>query len=185
MAVKKKKVKRGLTIKQKKFAKHYAATGNGSKSAKAAGYSAKTADSIAYEILRKPEIKQAVHEALESSLAKAQLKSDHVVEQLRRIAFSDIGEVYQDNGFLKHPHEMSEEVKAAVQSIESDEIKIGDITRAKVKKLKMLDRTKALEILAKYFGLFTDGANVSLKVENTTVSEQHARETYQKVKANT
>lgn len=147
-----------LTVKQKKFAKLYAATGNGAKSARAAGYSKHSDDEIAFENLRKPQVKKAIHEALEESLAKAQLKSDHVIEQLRRIAFSDIANAYNDDGSLKHPKDMDEETRAAVQGIEIDEIKVGRerIKIGETKKLKMLDRTKAAELLGKSFGIFKD-----------------------------
>jgi phage terminase small subunit len=45
-----------LTRKQQAFADYYIETGNATEAAKKAGYSKKTADRIAYENLRKPEI---------------------------------------------------------------------------------------------------------------------------------
>lgn len=152
------KKRRKLTVKQKKFAKHYAATGNGAQSAKAAGYSKNSAPEIASENLTKPNVRKAIHEALEESLAKAQLKSDHVIEQLRRIAFSDIAEAYDENGKLLHPHQMPEELRAAVGSIETDELRDGKsgFKYRETKKIKMLDRTKAAELLGRHFKLFTD-----------------------------
>ncbi len=45
-----------LTVKQDKFCRSYAKTGNGTLAAKDAGYSERTAYSIASENLRKPEI---------------------------------------------------------------------------------------------------------------------------------
>ena len=45
-----------LTVKQDKFARLYAKTGNGTQSAIAAGYSPNSAGSIAHENLNKPEI---------------------------------------------------------------------------------------------------------------------------------
>jgi phage terminase small subunit len=156
MPPKKKKAGK-LTVKQKKFAKLYAATGNGAAAARAAGYSKRSDDEIAAENLRKPQVRKAIHEALEESLAKAQLKSDHVIEQLRRIAFSDISEIYHDNGLLKHPVEMSDEARVAIAGVETTEIlgpfgaKLGE-----KKKLKIADKTKALELLGKTFGIFKD-----------------------------
>ena len=49
-----------LTVKQDKFARLYAKTGNGTQSAIAAGYSANSAASIASENLTKPEIAEEV-----------------------------------------------------------------------------------------------------------------------------
>lgn len=45
-----------LTLKQKAFADYYIECGNGAEAARKAGYSEKTADRIASENLRKPEI---------------------------------------------------------------------------------------------------------------------------------
>lgn len=51
-----------LTPKQRRFAKVYVKTGNATKSAKDAGYSAHTAYSIGHENLSKPEIAQFIEE---------------------------------------------------------------------------------------------------------------------------
>lgn len=50
------KNKRGLTVKQDKFCRLYARTGNGTQAAIEAGYSEVSAHSIASENLNKPEI---------------------------------------------------------------------------------------------------------------------------------
>lgn len=56
----------GLTVKERLFVRAYVQCLNATKAALAAGYSAKTAYSIGSENLKKPEIKKAVDEALES-----------------------------------------------------------------------------------------------------------------------
>jgi phage terminase small subunit len=181
--VSKKKKSRKLTVRQKKFAKYYAATGNGTQSAKKAGYSKKAAGVVAHETLQNPNVKKAIHEALEESLAKAQLKSDHVIEQLRRIAFADIGEAYLPNGQLKHPMEMDEITRAAVQSIEIDEITVaGGFKIGDKKKLKLADKIKALELIGKSFGIFKD----VLETDNThtiDATDEQVNASFEKFKA--
>ncbi len=46
--------------RQKRFAAHYAETGNGAEAARRAGYSEKTARQTAYKLRQKDNIKQAV-----------------------------------------------------------------------------------------------------------------------------
>lgn len=51
-----------LTLKQKRFAERYVATGNATQSAISAGYSAKSAEKTGYENLSKPHIKAYIAE---------------------------------------------------------------------------------------------------------------------------
>ena len=55
---------KNLTIKQKKFVNEYLKSMNATQSAISAGYSAKSAYSIASENLRKPEIKEVIFSAM-------------------------------------------------------------------------------------------------------------------------
>ena len=58
-----------LTARQKRFGDEYAVTLNGTKAAIAAGYSEKTAASMAYENLRKPEILEYIHARMRACAA--------------------------------------------------------------------------------------------------------------------
>lgn len=170
MAVKKRK----LSIKQQKFVKLKAALGNGAAAARGAGYSKKTAREIASQNLTKPHIREAINEALEASLKKAQLKGDHVIEQLRRIAFADIADVYNEDGSMKHPNQMSGEAKSAINSVETKEMTINGIKIGAKKKVNLADKTKALELLGKHFKLFTDVVESKIEANITTVDKTEA-----------
>lgn len=77
-----------LKGKQALFVEEYLKTFNATEAAKAAGYSPKTAYSIGWENLRKPEISQAISRRLSESA----MTSDEVLMRQAEIARSDIGE---------------------------------------------------------------------------------------------
>ena len=69
----------GLTAKQKAFVREYASNGyNGTKAAIAAGYSEKTAEVKACQLLAIPEVQQAIAEE------KARLRADAVADREER-----------------------------------------------------------------------------------------------------
>jgi len=75
------KVKK-LTGKQLAFKDEYINDFNSTRAAKAAGYSAKTAAAIGYENLRKPQIQEAIREAIEAREKRVHRTGDEVVNLL-------------------------------------------------------------------------------------------------------
>lgn len=68
-----------LTPKQKAFCDYYIETGNASEAARKAGYSAKTADRIGNENLKKLAISQYISERLSSQDKKRVADADEVI----------------------------------------------------------------------------------------------------------
>jgi hypothetical protein len=60
------------------------------KAAIRAGYSAKTADSIGHENLRKPKISEKLKKARAERAERCALSADWVVEELRKIGFANM-----------------------------------------------------------------------------------------------
>ena len=80
--------KRTETDRQRLFVDEYLACWNASEAARRAGYSRRSAASIGYENLRKPEIQAAI----ETRLAEKHLSADEVLAMLSDIAHADIRE---------------------------------------------------------------------------------------------
>jgi len=127
-----------LTPKQKAFAREYVKEGNGTQAAIKAGYSKKAAQEIAYENLRKPQIKEVI-EAKQAVLAeKAQVSAEFVINNFLEIL-----------DFNKQIEEFTQ----------------GDGENVRVKK-KMIDAQaalKATELLGKHLGLFVDKMQITGK----------------------
>lgn len=88
---------RKLTGRQSLFAKHYAMGKSGKKSAILAGYSAKSAEVIASENIRKPEILKKV----EAILDKAGLSDEALAKKLQKAIDSGLGKRASNSDALK------------------------------------------------------------------------------------
>ena len=81
-----------LTLKQRKFADEYIKHANATEAAKKAGYSAKTAHSIATENLQKPAIKNYIAERLKSIESHKIMTAKEAIELLTSIARGEVKE---------------------------------------------------------------------------------------------
>ena len=77
-----------LNRKQQIFINEYLIDFNGTRAAKAAGYSERSAYSTAHEILRKPEIKEYLEQKISETNELAFLERHRVLSELRKIAYA-------------------------------------------------------------------------------------------------
>lgn len=75
-----------LNPKQRAFTVEYIKDKNATQAAIRAGYSPKTACSQGFDLLRKPEIAQAIADLEKAAQARAGITVDSIVEDLTRIA---------------------------------------------------------------------------------------------------
>lgn len=150
-----------LTAKEQRFVDEYLIDGNGQRSAIAAGYSPNTALSIASENLRKPDIARAIAERQLALRQKAQVRQEDVLREACRIAFSDIRQIasFGENGMrFCDSEELSDDAARAVAEVTSKTRTIsgrskGDEGYVEVeRKVKMYDKLRALELVAKLIG---------------------------------
>ena len=81
-----------------------------------AGYSPRTARSIACENLRKPEIASEINRKSARRRQRDDFDSNRVLEKLRNIAFSSIKDVFDGNR-VRHPDEWSQSTWDAVKTV--------------------------------------------------------------------
>lgn len=157
----------GLTPKQQRFVSEYLKDLNATQAAIRTGYSEKSAGSQAHELLKKPEISAAIAEKQGKQLESAGLSASRVLEELRRLAFSDLRGLVDEQGNLKPLHKLTDEEAAAVSSVEViiKNAKAGDNQTDTIHKIRMWDKGKALEALAKHFALFDERVQHSGKIE--------------------
>lgn len=97
------------------------------------------------------------------------LTAERVLEELRRLAFSDVGSLFDEKGKLRPLHEMTREERSAIAGLEVivKNAEAGDGHTDTVHKVKVWDKTRALEQLAKHFGLLTEKVEHSGGLEIT------------------
>ncbi len=149
-----------LTEKQQLFCIEYLKCRfNGTQAAINAGYSPRSAASIADENLRKPEIQDYLTQELERQRRQVRLESTDVLTQIMRLGFSDVRKLFGPNGGLRPVTDLDEDVAAAVQSVKvvtknlgKDEN--GEMQVEYVHEYKLADKKCNLEMLARYLQLF-------------------------------
>ncbi|HUP21437.1 MAG TPA: terminase small subunit [Thermoanaerobaculia bacterium] len=145
-----------MTKKQLRFVEEFTLDLNGAAAYRRAGYKARSpqvAAAGAERLLRKTEIRQLVSEAEELHLEAVKSQARRVLLELRRIAHVDLRELFDVDGNLLPVHELPDDVAAAVAAVEVVETRRGP---DRVRKIKLWDRVRALEILAKHHRLFND-----------------------------
>lgn len=83
-----------LTPKQKAFADYYIESGNGAESARRAGYSKKTADRIANENLRKPDIVEYITKRTKANEKKRIATGDEVMMFFTEVMKGEIKDAF-------------------------------------------------------------------------------------------
>jgi phage terminase small subunit len=121
--------------------------------------------------LEKPIVQEKVKELMMAASQKLGITRERVMQEMGRIAFSDLRNFFDENGNLKNISDLGDAEAAALSSIEVEEGKAGvsetGVVMCHTKKLKLWDKVKNLEMLAKHFKIFEDNGqpvNLNFKI---------------------
>lgn len=147
-----------MTPKQALFVAEYRKDLNATQAAIRAGYSVNGAGQTAEKLLKNTEIAAAVAEKTQQQLANADITAERVLQEIARLAFSDVSRLFDAAGNLKPLHTLSPEDSACIAGLEViiKNAEAGDGHTDKVHKIKVWDKSKNLEMLAKHFALLTE-----------------------------
>lgn len=148
-----------MTKKQKRFVEEYLIDLNATQAAIRAGYSPDTAQQIGSENLSKPVIKNAIDRAIAERSRRTGINQDRVIRELAKVAFLNPVDVIDMDGATIRV-EANREDTACIASVRVKVIPTDDgaITEREV---KTYDKLKALELLGKHLGLFTDNVRLT------------------------
>jgi phage terminase small subunit len=151
-----------LTAKQTRFVSEYLIDLNGKQAAIRAGYKPSNAESQASTLLADPKVSQAVAAGKAKQLDSAELTAARVLEEYRRLALIDLRSFFDEQGNLKPIPQLTPEQGSALASFEviKKNAAAGDGVVDTIHKFKVWDKTRALEGLAKHFGLLTENVNI-------------------------
>lgn len=125
-----------LTDQQKLFCREYIVDYSGKQAAIRAGYSEHTAKFQASDLLTRPNLRAFIQKLLKGQNTRLEINADRVLRELGKVAFAELG----PNWGLD---EDGEEVRIEKEISWTDKIKVSD-------------KNKALEILAKHLKLLRD-----------------------------
>lgn len=158
-----------LTERQARFVAEYLVDLNATEAAKRAGYSEKTAYSIGFENLRKPEIQGAIQAAMAQREKRTAITQDRVLQELARVAFANGTDfarvvVREEPVYCADEEGEIQRVMKRIQTVEIvDTDRVDPEKRAAIAGIKegkhgievsSYDKVKALELLGKHLGMF-------------------------------
>lgn len=145
-----------LTAKQQRFVAEYLIDLNATQAAIRAGYSEKTALQQGPRLLGNVGVAAAIAAAKRERSERTEIDADWVLKRLARDATADLAELYEANGTLKPVHEWPIAWRTGlVAGIETVQERDGEDAEGKpvyatVRKVKLLDRTKLVELIGKH-----------------------------------
>lgn len=171
---------RELTGKQKRFVEEYLCDLNATQAAIRAGYSAKTAEVVGYENLRKPQIAAAIQAEMDKRSARTEMTQDAVLLELRKLASSDIRKVFDDQGRLLPVHMLPDDIAPAVSSVKVTTSRVPGTDPVEVEfttEVKFWDKPKAIDLAGKHLMLWKEVGSKEnpLTVESLSDDELDAR----------
>lgn len=159
-----------LTPKQERFCREYIIDLNGTQAAIRAGYSENSAGQIAEQNLRKLEIKEFLSTLQLERQNATGITANRVIEELARIAFSDIRNVLTVDNALADVKQLDDDTASAIASVKVTEDKSMGEVIGETKEVKFWDKLRALDALGKHFGIY-EKDNKQIKQENVTIFE--------------
>ena len=163
-----------MTNAQKRFCDEYLIDLNATRAYKVAYPKCKkddTARANSSRLLAKANIQEYISEKIKEREKRTEITQDKVLKELAKIAFGDIRKLYTENGALRNIKDLEDDIAGAISGVETfeeyegrgvDREYIGD-----TKKVKMIDKTKALELIGKHLGMFKE-TNINI---NTNYEE--------------
>lgn len=100
----------------------------------------------------------AVEAGKARQLQSADLSAARVLEELRRVALVDTRSFFDQHGNLKPLHKLTAEQGAALAGVEViiKNAKAGDGHTDEIHKIKLWDKPRVLEMLAKHFAILRE-----------------------------
>lgn len=140
-----------LNDKQRRFVDEYLIDLNATQAAIRAGYSPKTAKSQGQRLLTNADIAQAIFEAKTDRSQRTRVDADWLLRRLADEAEADLADLYDDKGALRPVHEWPEIWrKGLVAGLDVEEIREEGVTIGQIKKLKLSDRIRRIELIGKH-----------------------------------
>jgi phage terminase small subunit len=145
-----------LTPRQRRFVDEYLISLNATQAAIRAGYSARNAESIGYQLLQKTPVRAAVEAGQQALSRQAQVHAYQVVRELALVAFADVTAFTFDavTGAVSAPPDRPEMTRALAAVRRRVRNTLGG--REVDVEIRLWPKVEALQLLGQHLGLFKD-----------------------------
>lgn len=175
-----------MTKAQERFCNEYLKDLNATKAYKVAYPSCKkdtTANVNSSKLLRNTKVQEYLSERMKELEEQTQITQKDIIEELSKIAFFNIKNIYNENGSLKSVTDLKDDVSRAISSVKvtqkagsmaigvsgdgkENDVSIEHIPERTIE-IKSNDKIKALELLGKHLGMFKEKIEISKSTEDT------------------
>ncbi|QHM76508.1 hypothetical protein C7M52_02484 [Mixta theicola] len=142
-----------LTGKQEMFCREYLIDLNATQAAIRAGYSEKTAPTIACENLIKPNVQQRIAELKAERNERVEITADYVLRRLAEIDQMDVLDILTESGDLKPVAQWPKVWRTTLSGLDVAVMGGEEDTAGLLKKIKWPDKVKNLELLGKHISV--------------------------------
>lgn len=155
----------GLHQRRTRFVKEYLLEQNATKAAIAAGYSEKTAGQQGHRLLKDAQIRAQIEQKNAEINKSLDLSAERIKQELARLCYYDPGQFVNPDGSAKAFNELDEDSRRAIAGFECAELFTGSGEKREaagyIKKFKLADKGRALELAARVQKLLVDRVEVT------------------------
>lgn len=149
-----------LNAKQQRFCEEYMIDLNATQAAIRAGYSVKTANEQGARLLANVSVSREIEKLQALQSRRTGITADRVLTELAKIAFVDPNRVINpSNGTVRS--DANADDRAAIQGVKVKRSS-GENSDSFEAEVKLYDKTKALELIGKHLGLFSDKVDLNV-----------------------
>lgn len=143
---------------------------NATAAAKRAGYNEKTAYSMGQRLLKNVEVQRSIQEAQKSLRNRTEITQEMVIRETAKLAFFDVRKMFDKDGKPLDISQLDDDTAAALVGLDVQDVYNFSEDEKQfigyVKKYKMADKLKALELLGKRFGTWEPQDKEQTEVED-------------------
>jgi phage terminase small subunit len=143
-----------MSPRERRFVAEYLVDANRTAAARRAGFGPSCGTRV-FKLMQNPEIRYAIAKAQRDRARRAGVTRERVLLELARLAFADLARVasWRDGEVaLKPLDRLTDDEAAAIMELAAADADGGAIG------VRLHDKDFALEILARHYGLYADGA---------------------------
>lgn len=160
-----------LTDKQDMFCREYLIDLNATQAAIRAGYSEKTAPTIACENLIKPNVQERIAQLKAERNEQVSIDAAYVLKRLVEIDQMDVLDILNDSGDLKPISDWPSVWRTTLSGLDIQAMSSEEGTAALMKKIKWPDKVKNLELLGKHVTVQAFREQVKSEVTVDSISD--------------
>lgn len=165
-----------LTPRQERFCEEYVVDLNGMQAAIRAGYAVNSANEQASRLLTNANIRDYIEELQTGRRKVREIRADRILDTLETIAYGDVSAFFDDDGELLPRKDWPEGAHLLVAGIEFKTVQLGEGAVEHIAKIKLVDRLKALNMLAQHKALLVSRVEITMNDDIAARLERMKRE---------